>query len=443
MRILSILSLVILSFLVTYKPSTSPQVVRAESNGQIYFVSKMGSNGDGLSWESAWNELNQIQWETIVAGDVIYIDGGASEMVYETELAIAASGTEEAPIQILTSSEEGHQGQVIFFGGRSEDLPYCGQEDYEDLPEGQMREYGIRTNDHDYIVIDGQRWRGIVIHGYRTSGLRIDPDSQNILAQYLEIYNNGEAEHDEDEGWSSSHAGVRLGGQDVTLRRMLIHDNGQDAIQSLSGENKIHNFRLEQSWLYNERRHPTVNESANFCTHTDGLQIFDGGDISGITFVESIIGPGFTQNVLLGQTPDDENWANVHDVLFQDVVFSKAADNNVVAYRDSDPSNWTLERVTIDCLETKSHCLRIQNSNHAVRDSIVINGLITFPDGLDSFSGNCMWNARGFEIGEDTDPMFANVSLDSVFSLDNYAVDPESDCEGSRMASAEQLLALE
>jgi hypothetical protein len=54
-----------------------------------------------------------------------------------------------------------------------------------------------------------------------------------------------------------------------------------------------------------------------------------------------------------------------------------------------------------------------------------------------------MWNARGFEIGEETDPMFANVSLDSVFSLDNYAVDPESDCEGSRMSSAEQLLALE
>jgi hypothetical protein len=293
------------------------------------------------------------------------------------------------------------------------------------------------------VVIDGQRWRGIVIHGFGDSGLRIDPDSQNILVQYLEIYNNGAAEHDEEDAWSSSHAGVRLGGQNITLRRMLIHDNGQDAIQSLSGENKIHNFRLEQSWLYNERRHPTVNESANYCTHTDGLQIFDGGDISGITFVESIIGPGFTQNVLLGQTPDDENWANVSDVLFQDVVFSKAADNNVVAYRDSDPSNWVLDHVTIDCLETKSHCLRIQNSNHEVRDSIVINGLITFPDGLDNYSGNCMWNARGFEIGEETDPMFANVSPDSVFSLDNYAVDPESGCEGSRMTSAEQLLALE
>ena len=39
-------------------------------------------------------------------------------------------------------------------------------------------------------------------------------------------------------------------------------DNGQDAFQSLWGDNNLANFKLEQSWLYNGRRHPKIDESA-------------------------------------------------------------------------------------------------------------------------------------------------------------------------------------
>jgi hypothetical protein len=415
----------------------------ARSGTPEFYVSRNGNNSDGLSWATAWNELDQIDWEQIQAGAIINIDGGSAEMTYETELHIGSSGSAEAPIRIQVSNEEGHSGQVVFFGGRQDDLPYCGQSDYTDLPEEQMREYAIRTNDYDYIEIDGRRWRGIVIRGYGSSGLRIDPDSYSITVQNLEIYNNGEAIEDDD-GWRSNSAGVRLGGENVTLRRMLIHDNGQDAIQSLNGDNQIHNFRLEQSWLYNERRHPSSGQSFNYCTHTDGIQIYDGGVVSGIEIHESIIGPGFTQNILFGQTLNDNgSWADVQDVVFQDVVFSKAADNNVISYRDSHPSNWYLDHVTLDCLGTESHCLKIYNSNHTVQNSIVVNGLITFPDGLDNQSGNCQWNTHGYEIGQETDPLFENVSSESVFSLDNYLVSPQSPCQGSRIGSAEQLLAME
>lgn len=408
-----------------------------------FYVSKNGNNSDGRSWASAWNELDQINWEHIQAGAVIYIDGGIDEMRYETELQLGASGTADAPIQILASSESGHQGQVIFFGGRSTELPYCGQPNYENTPPEQMREYGIRSNNEDYIVIDGGRWRGIVIHGYLDSGIRFDAASQNITVQNIEIYNNGEADEHSD-GWRSNSPGVRLAGENITLRRMIIHDNGQDAIQSLHGDNNIHNFRLEQSWLYNERQHPSSGQSSNYCTHTDGIQIYDGGVVSGITVSESIIGPGFTQNLLLGQTMNENgSWADVQDVVLQDSVFAKAADNNVLSYRDSNPSNWLLDHVTIDCLRTESHCLKIENSNHTVQNSIIVNGLITFPEEIDNFSGNCQWNTQGDVIGEEVDPMFANVSPDNVFSLDNYAVSPDSPCQGSRIGSAEQLLAMD
>ena len=41
-----------------------------------YYVSKLGSNLDGESWASAWNELDQINWQMVQPGDAILIDGG-------------------------------------------------------------------------------------------------------------------------------------------------------------------------------------------------------------------------------------------------------------------------------------------------------------------------------------------------------------------------------
>ena len=94
---------------------------------QTFYVSRNGSNFDGLSWDTAWNELDQIHWASVEPGAVIYIDGGSDEMRYETEMVIDSSGTENAPIKILASTESGRNGQIVFFGGRDNDLPYCGQ----------------------------------------------------------------------------------------------------------------------------------------------------------------------------------------------------------------------------------------------------------------------------------------------------------------------------
>jgi hypothetical protein len=416
----------------------SQSTIFAQTN--VFYVSRNGNNSTGRSWANAWTELNRINWTLIQPGATIYIDGGSTSMRYDTQLVLAKSGTASAPITIRASDEAGRRGQVIFFGGRTSNLPYCGQSSYTNQADSTMRDSGILTNGFDYVTIDGRRWRGILIHGYRDSGIRLRSDSRNITVQNVEITNNGRAELSSG-AWKSNAPGVRLAGQNITFRRVIIHDNGQDSFQSVDGANGISNFRLERSWLYNGRKHPSVNESWNYCTHTDGIQIYDGGVIRGITVTESYFGPGFTQNVLLGQTPTSGgSWADVQNVTFRDVVFSRGADNGVIGYRDTNPSNWLLDRVTIDCMGTKSHCLRIPNSNHNLRNSIIINGLITFPDGLSSYSGNCTRNTTGFDIGTEANLTFTSATSSDMFLMANYSTST-SGCTGSRYRSVSQLLA--
>src|SRR6266700_6872250 len=57
-------------------------------NSHLYYISKNGNNGDGLSWATAWNELDKINWSVIEPGDTILIDGGSLQMVYTTTLKI-------------------------------------------------------------------------------------------------------------------------------------------------------------------------------------------------------------------------------------------------------------------------------------------------------------------------------------------------------------------
>jgi hypothetical protein len=414
------------------------------TTGQVFYVSRRGNNTTGLSWATAWNELNQIRWDLVLPGATIYIDGGGTRMLYRTTMVIGRSGNSNNLITISTSDMAGHNGQVVFFGGRANNLPYCNQATYRNQADRTMREHGIITNGHDFILIDGMHWRGIRMHGYRDSAIVLDPDSRYITVRNVEIYNNGAAIRTS-RGWVPEHPGVRLAGQFVTFRQVIIHDNGQDAFQSLHSQNEIADFRLIRSWLYNGRPHPRLAESSNYCTHTDGIQIYSGGVVTGIAVIQSVFGPGFTQNVMFGQeTTDSGQWADVQDVSFRDVVFSRGADNGVVAYRGSTSSNWLLLRVTIDCRGTKSHCLRIENANHTIRDSIIVDGRITLSEGLRNFSGNCTVNTTGSDIGREVSSVFVSVSTRGMFALDDYTVsaDLSSVCTGSTITSAAQLLSM-
>lgn len=400
-------------------PPVQPPVV----SGNAFYVSKTGNNSDGLSWDSAWNELNQVDWAQFQPGDTLLIDGGESSMSYRTILQPTVSGTAAEPITIQLAPDAGRNGQVIIFGGRSTPLPHCGQTDYSYNPDG-LTTNGAKFDGVSNIVVDGTKWSGIVIHGMNGDGIRLYEDTDNLTFRHMEIYDNGTVKLS-DGVYSSDAKGIRLEGTNHTVERTIIHDNGQDAIQS-DGDN-VSNFTIRQSWFYNGREHPAVDQSYNYCTHSDALQIFNGGIVTGITIEDSVLGPGFTNTVLLG----DKN-VDVNDVLIQNVLILKSAENGISAHSSATESvkNWTINNVTIYGPNTDYNSLYYKGSDLTVTNTVVVGSHVNIPNTTPTVSGNCQWDTTGIDIGVEQDPNFVQVYTDPFVTDGTYAVQAGA-CSGS------------
>jgi hypothetical protein len=217
-----------------------------------YYVSKNGSNSGGTSWATAWNELNQVNWSIINPGDAIVIDGGSTActsnydfanhatnrpglncgMLYTTQLNIQKSGTALAPLTIKLSTEVGHNGTAVVFGGRTSALPYCTQ-NYTGT--GTARTDGIVFNTRaagaSYVTIDGSHRSGIMVYGAETGVNLISDNSTFDTLRNMEIFDNGIYSTFSGGGYHTDYPGVFLDGTHITVDRTLIHDNGQDEIQ--------------------------------------------------------------------------------------------------------------------------------------------------------------------------------------------------------------------
>lgn len=394
-------------------PSAVASKTPERVSGTTFYVSLLGNNKTGLSWEEAWNELDQIDWKEIKPGDLIWLDGGAEKMIYRTTLTPAASGEAGNPIYIEVAKEAGRNGQVIISGGREQPLPYCFESAYEPFDERPLRD-GILLSDVSWIVIDGRDWRGILIENSGIHGIELKPDSSNITLRHLEITNVGFAKQAE-AGWYPNGTGITLNGNHHLIERLVIHDNGHDAIQS-NGE-MLENLTIRQSWLYNSLPHPEVSDQAfNYCTHTDALQIYSGGVVENITISDSILGPGFTNTVLLG-----DKAVNVNHVLFENVLFLKGAENNVNAHSLAtlDVKHWTLKNVTVYGPNTLYNGLLYKGENLTITDSIFVGSHINIPNTEPNISGNCQWQTSGVLIGEEIDPGFETAAPDP-FTIEHY-----------------------
>ncbi|MEM7803157.1 MAG: hypothetical protein AAF633_28460, partial [Chloroflexota bacterium] len=290
-----------------------------------FYISLNGNNGDGRSWESAWSDLDEIDWSQVGPGDTLNIDGGETEMTYESSLQVMRSGIEGNPITFRVSDEPGHDGQVVLFGGRAELLPECGAPTF--IFTQPEHAYGIRTNDHDWLVFEGKDWYGITIHGYDRAGIRIDRYSNDILVRNMAITNNG-FPIIENDAYTSDGPGIRLGGSNLTFERMVVHDNGQDSFQASWDYYSDKNVVIRQSWLYNGRQHSDYRGSWNWCTHTDSFQVYEGFEVRNITFEETFLGPGLTNSIILG----DRDGTHVQNLTLRDVVVSKPDDNGLNMY---------------------------------------------------------------------------------------------------------------
>ncbi len=108
---------------------------------------------------------------------------------------------------------------------------------------GVSRRTGIYIDEYtSHIVIDGSKWRGIVIYGHYSGGITLHkeecvddaPVPSDITTRNVEIFDNGSAS--ESNGlWYPDGVGVDLAGGNVVFERVIIHDNGQDEFQSAGG----------------------------------------------------------------------------------------------------------------------------------------------------------------------------------------------------------------
>lgn len=344
--------------------ATPTATATTSGSGHAWYVSRKGNNSTGDSWSNAWNELSAIKWGSVQPGDTIWIDGGSTPcapaydftttrpgvacgMEYDTTLTIGASGTSAAPIKIRLSTEAGHNGTAVFFGGRATPLPYCHQSSYS---ASSVRAYGVLVGAYHDVVIDGGHISGIMIYG-ANYGIRVSSSSAaNLTFQRLEIFDNGVITTLSGGGYNSDNPGISLsGGLNTVIRGNLIHDNGQDEIQDgTRSNNSLNGLVLDTDWLYNRRENPlypgySFNEpQSTGCTHVDGLQLWSGGSSqSGLTVKHSIFGPLLNQGVYPADSGTGAVWTNVSitDSLFLAVT------HNIMA--DSPVHGWTVDHDTL------------------------------------------------------------------------------------------------
>jgi hypothetical protein len=104
------------SWLMTIVATFACMLIGSHAQATNYYVSPGGNNAGGLSYKSAWTEMNQINWAVLKTNDVIYIDGGTSGITYRTPLEIPASSP---VVQILLPSTKGHNGKITLDGSLS------------------------------------------------------------------------------------------------------------------------------------------------------------------------------------------------------------------------------------------------------------------------------------------------------------------------------------
>jgi hypothetical protein len=98
-----------------------PLHVRGETLRRWYVDAAVGRSGDGESWATAWKRPSDIAWSAVAPGDTIYFSGGAETRVYAEGLDITRSGASDLPITVAAATDPGHDGEVVFDFGASDE----------------------------------------------------------------------------------------------------------------------------------------------------------------------------------------------------------------------------------------------------------------------------------------------------------------------------------
>jgi hypothetical protein len=401
--------------------------------GRSWYVSKLGSGADGLSWATAWNELNRINWSAVHPGDSVVVDGGpiscGSEygfanhtpgnrpgescgMLYATTLTVGKSGTASQPITVKLAQEAGRNGTAVLFGGRGSMLPYCGQSSYNGSPGLSAMLY---VGSYQHVIFDGVHRSGFMLYGAQ-NGVRFASDSAAFITlRNMEIFDNGVATTLGDGRFNSDNPGVWLRGHDLTFERLLVHDNGQDDFQDAThGAGTLNNLTWRDSWIYFSRenpRYPGYGFSFNGpqidpsgrdtgCQHVDGIQIWGGGTQSGLTVDHVVFGPLLNQ----GFYPSDDGITTYNNLTIANTLFLDVASHNLIT--DNPVYGWNLDRVTIFATQGGIELPTNTSGANAFTNSIKYGGYVYMPNWKGTQSGNITYGGDNLFGLAPTNPQF-------------------------------------
>jgi hypothetical protein len=434
-------------FYAAFSPGSPSSLSNARAaSGTLYYVSKNGNNSDGLSWNTAWNELDKINWSEIQPGDTILIDGGVSGMTYNSLLTVGQSGTASAPITIERATTAGHDGAVNLFGGRSTPLPYCGQPTYNYQTQGVLTQ-GIDIENNAYVIIDGSGWHGISVYGVNGSAVTFGANAHNDTVRNLYLYDDGTAS--QESSGAAEPIGphlVDLHGSDDTFQYMDEDNGGEDAFQPTN----INNITIQYSWLHDSRPNPNdPGSSFNQCDHNDGMQIWTGDAVSNLTFDHDVIGPITENGLILGN-----GLVTVSNVTVTNTLIIDTDANNI--WGDT-ANGWKIDHVTSFA---QNQNVILEGSDNSITNSVFYGGLMSEHGSLAEDSNNCQWQTTGDTLsGKTVNPQFASilstfplgVSTDlrqsptstTLQSLD-FSMPASSPCQGlgSSVTSVSQFLSL-
>ncbi len=272
-----LLSMLSLTLLLTNSLSIS------SAQAANFYVSKASTaqNPDGSSYTKAWKELRDINWQIVTPGSTIYIDGGVNGLVYTTSLINDftslnhASGTATAPISILQSPDNGHNGPVTIDG--QSNLYYS--------------QYGIYLNGVSNIIIKGsgkptspRTIGGIEIKNQAYGGAYIR-NSTNCSLSSIEIDKN------------YTYGGLILNSNNnLTASSLLIHDNSaaSGSLGSvLPGRNgRPNNLSVDANYAKND-----CSLSGCWVYNSNSTQFYDNGVLAVTGGVEFSAGPPYTNSV--------------------------------------------------------------------------------------------------------------------------------------------------
>jgi len=372
-----------------------------------FYISKNGDNSDGRSWATAWNEMDQVQWNQIIPqrGDYLTIDGGTSRMVYKTPLKIQVAYTPH-PFYIRVSQENGHNGQAIIQGN------------------GQQASGVECLSGAPYLT--GMKRNGLVVSGWGLDGVSV-LQGLHATVEYVEMFKN-------------KRSGLRInGGFNQIARKCIIHDNG---VGVLVDPASLIMSGVVNCWIYN----------SSYDTVSDGIVMGNGTANPHCMVSNCVIGPGLRDGFrFLG--------ADQFGGQLSNCLLINATRNNIATVKGLMVNKVTSFMTRANPNNMAHSCVTIKGVNQNppnsefIQNSIFYGGAVSVAPGITyNVTGNTQFRTTGntmFLSPTMVDPMFttnvANVSNQATIqalSAIDFSLQPGSPSAGtgSDITSVSQLL---